>query len=66
MMTARDYEATATGVRSFRERLIREGFTDGADTIARLAARAIADELMGTNPKFNRDRFITACDRIEP
>jgi hypothetical protein len=33
------------------------GVVDGIDSVA----RALADELAGTNPRFNRERFIAAC-----
>lgn len=60
MMTARDYERIAAGIRHFRPEGMPAHPVFLADLRRSLAVQ-FADRLEGTNPRFDRARFITAA-----
>ena len=57
-MTRKDYELIAETINR-----LRVDFDNGGDdTISlSLVADELADALEGTNPRFNREMFLTAC-----
>lgn len=61
-MTRKDYERIASIINETRDTVIPGGehrmYSDS--TLYNLADR-MADELQRENPKFNRERFISAC-----
>jgi hypothetical protein len=55
-MTRKDFELIAAAIRYTHS-------LDGSDYITlKRAADALADELAGTNPRFDRERFLKACN----
>jgi hypothetical protein len=57
-MTKRNFELIASVLRS-----ARGDIADGlpAEVVVGRIADNFADELQGTNPRFDRDRFLRAC-----
>jgi hypothetical protein len=57
-MTRKDYELIAETINR-----LRVDFDNGGDDTISLAlvADELADALEGTNPRFNREMFLTAC-----
>lgn len=71
-MTKKDYEFIATELRNQHELFdynsgVINGNLDGEPTITvyESSCRLWAQTLKATNPKFDRDRFLTACGVIQ-
>jgi hypothetical protein len=69
-MTRKDFELIARAVRDARPIAKLESLTSqaarngviGANSALDQVARNLADELQSTNPRFDRARFIEACN----
>lgn len=64
-MTRKDFALIASGFSFELDRLAQES-ANGLDRSTHkvglsLAARSVADQLMKSNPRFNRDKFLYAC-----
>ena len=55
-MTRKDFELIAGVINAYAPESINEGFT-----VLQLLAEDLADALAGTNDRFNRETFLTAC-----
>jgi len=60
MLTRKDYDRIAYNLAMVDPGTV-EGFTI-AKTVFRNSCEAVADALMGTNPRFKRDFFLEACN----
>lgn len=61
-MTRKDYELIAAELRVASEEAYQEirNFHEARDAVRHVALR-LADALTTTNPRFDRQRFLTAC-----
>lgn len=59
-MTSRHFELIAQAIVEARSTAVQL-LPLGCDEAIDFAAEALADALEGTNPAFNRDRFLKAC-----
>lgn len=58
MMTKKDYELIAATISGFRPPIYSD---DGSGATRRYMAQQFADALATTSPKFDRERFLRAC-----
>lgn len=59
-MSRKDYQLIAAVLQAEKARAARMGQNEGIAAIA-AATMAMADALAGTNPLFDRGRFLKAC-----
>lgn len=63
-MTRRDYEIIAAGIRCYRYSYWEEAHHPAKDSTRQIVGRvadSVATALAIDNPRFDRDRFLTAC-----
>lgn len=60
-MTRKHFEAIALIIKNARIPNAAAGFDDGFDAGVEDVATSLADYFAGENPRFDREKFLTAC-----